>query len=122
MRRSSPFLYKKYIIPTLVPDSIIQNNHIPSCRNCVHYKPSPYSYNFSSSLSKCNKFATKDIITDEIIYEYVQSCRNDENKCGKEAQFFEKDRFVRVKQFKHAVFTHYHLIVISVVTIYYLMK
>jgi len=64
-------------------EQIIKNINIPSCRNCLHFKPPYYDY-FTSSLSNCNKFGTKDLVTDKISYnDYAYMTRRDENKCGK---------------------------------------
>ena len=45
-------------------EQIIKNINVPSCRNCIYYKPHYYSAYFS----KCNKFGTNDIVTDKILY------------------------------------------------------
>jgi hypothetical protein len=79
---------------------IINNNNIPVCRNCIHFKPSPVS-EFSSIISQCNKFADKDLKTDEIIFNYADNCRSDENKCGKEGKYFEKEPNLQGKIFLH---------------------
>ena len=60
----------------------IKNINMIPCRNCIHYKP--YSYSDYSTLSKCENFGEKNIISNEITYEYADHCRNDETKCGKE--------------------------------------
>lgn len=67
---------------------IIKNIDIPSCKNCIYFKPSGY---IPDSLSRCNKFGEKNIITDEIKYDFADYCRNDEKKCGIEGKFFERD-------------------------------
>ena len=41
---------------------MIKNIDIPSCRNCIHYKPSFYS-DYASISSTCEYFGTKDIRT-----------------------------------------------------------
>lgn len=79
---------------------IINNKNIPVCRNCIHYKPNSYS-EFSSTISKCNKFGDKDLKTDEIILNYVDNCRSDENKCGKEGKYFEVEPNLQRKIFLH---------------------
>jgi hypothetical protein len=63
--------------------------------------PKYYSSDYVSTTNTCNKFGDKNIITDEISYEYVNSCRNDENKCGKEGKYFELDNYVQLKIFKY---------------------
>ena len=69
----------------------IYNVNTPSCRNCVHFKPY-YASDFTSSLSKCIKFGTKNIITDKISYEYADMSRSDETKCGNEGKYFELEK------------------------------
>jgi hypothetical protein len=54
-------------------------------------------------LSKCKKFGEKDIITDEITYDYADSCRKYENKCGNEGKYFEQDPDVDMKILKHTI-------------------
>ena len=79
---------------------IIKNNHLPACKNCIYYKPS-YLNNFSSTYSKCEKFGEKNIITNEITYNYADSCRRDESKCGEVGTYFENDKNVKLKIFRH---------------------
>jgi len=62
---------------------IIINGNFPSCRNCVYYKPNQYNNDFTSTFGKCQVFMNKDIITDKITYEYADTCRYDDSKCGK---------------------------------------
>ena len=81
---------------------IINNKNIPVCRNCIHFKPNSVS-EFSSIFSKCNKFADKDLKTDEIIFNYADNCRSDENKCGKEGKYFEKEPNLQIKIFTHSI-------------------
>ena len=79
---------------------IINNKNIPVCRNCIHYKPNSVS-EFSSIISQCNKFADKDLKTDEIIFNYANNCRRDENKCGKDGKYYEKEPNLQRKIFLH---------------------
>jgi hypothetical protein len=88
-------------IKTPNTDKIIKNFHFPSCKNCVFYKPDPNTVNFISTLSKCEKFGEKNIVSDEITYDYADICRRDESKCGKEGVFFEEEKNVEIKVFKH---------------------
>ena len=83
-------------------DKLIKNIHFPSCKNCVFYKPHSGS-EFTSTLSKCEKFGEKNIITDEIIYDYADSCRRDESKCGKEGNYFEEEKNIEGKIFRHKI-------------------
>lgn len=60
---------------------IIKNNNIPACRNCKFFTPINYNQ-FDSDMNRCAKFGEKNIITGEIDYEFVSSCRKNEEKCG----------------------------------------
>ena len=59
--------------------SIIKNINLPACRNCIHYKHS-IVYGFGSDMNKCHKYGVKDIVSNEINYDYAQFCRKDEEK------------------------------------------
>lgn len=69
---------------------IIKNINLPSCINCIHYKPALFS-GYYSDLSKCGYFGSKNIQSDVIHYDYTDSCRNDETKCGLEGKYFVKN-------------------------------
>ena len=79
---------------------IIKNIDIPSCKNCIYFKP--YGY-IPDSLSRCNKFGEKNIVTDEIKYDFADYCRNDEKKCGIEGRYFIKETYLnlRIKDIKN---------------------
>jgi hypothetical protein len=95
------------------PKSIIKNINVPSCRNCIYYKPCVYGDEFSSTYSTCEKFGEKDIITDKIKYYYVELCRDDELKCGKSGKYFEKDEFINTKLLKYLIMKNLHYGVIA---------
>jgi Pyruvate/2-oxoacid:ferredoxin oxidoreductase delta subunit len=82
---------------------IIKNTNFPSCKNCIYYKPSIHSNEFTSSLSKCEKFGSKDIVTGEITYDYANSCRNDELLCGKKGNYFEIEKNIEMKMLKYFI-------------------
>ena len=91
------------LVAVVTSEQIIKNINVPSCRNCVHYKP-PYYSDYSSSVSKCNKFGTKDVITDNIVYtDYADMCRRNEDNCGNEGKYFEPDKNVGLKIFIHQI-------------------
>ena len=91
----------------------IKNAHLPSCKNCIHFAPDKYYYEYATSISKCNKFGDKHIVTDKITNRYADSCRADENLCGKEGKYFEEDPYIQWK-----VLGHTALHVLPYVTIY----
>jgi len=80
-------------------ENIIVNKNIPACRNCIYHKPN--RNDFTSTLSLCEKFGEKSIITDNIEYEFVNRCRNDESKCGKNGKYFEEEPNIQLKIAKH---------------------
>lgn len=77
----------------------IKDIELPSCRNCIYYKPSVYSNDFTSPTSKCEKIGKKNILTGKISYDFADSCRNDELKCGKEGKYFEEEKELGMKMF-----------------------
>ena len=82
---------------------IIRNMNVPSCKNCIYYKPNIQSNDFTSILSKCEKFGNKDIVTDEITYDFASSCRNDESLCGKQGNYFELEKNIEIKTLKYVI-------------------
>jgi len=93
-------------------EQIIKNINVPSCRNCVHFKP-PYYGDFTSSLSKCNKFGTKDIITNKISYnDFADMARSNEDKCGKEGKYFKLEKNVEFKILIHQIISNLPNIII----------
>jgi hypothetical protein len=80
--------------------SFILNYNLKSCKNCVHFQPSTYN-EFDSYLAKCTLFGKKDIITNEINYDFADSCRIDESKCGMHAKYFEEEPNLDLKITKH---------------------
>jgi len=77
--------------------TIIKKGKFPACKNCIYYRPSIFSNDYTSSLSKCANFGDKDILTDRISYDFADSCRNDEDRCGLEGKYFEKDTNIYTK-------------------------
>ena len=92
-----------YLYTLVSSEKIIKNINIPSCRNCVHYKPSYSTTDFTGSFNKCHKFGDKNIITNKISYDYADMCRNNENKCGNEGKYFELEKNVEFKIFMHQI-------------------
>ena len=93
-----------YLLVVIVnSEQIIKNINIPSCRNCVHYKPSYYTTDFTASYNKCNKFGNKNVITNEITTEFADMCRRDENKCGNIGKYFEQEKNIELKIVTHQI-------------------
>jgi hypothetical protein len=82
-------------------EKIIKNAYVPACRNCVYYKPSTSYSDFTDSLNRCEKFGEKNIVTNEIRYDFANSCRTDESKCGLEGKYFEEEPNISLKIAKH---------------------
>jgi hypothetical protein len=60
-----------------------------------------FDTDFTSTFNICEKFGTKDIITDKITYDYADYCRKVEDKCGQEGKYFAKDPYIKLKIIKH---------------------
>jgi hypothetical protein len=62
----------------------IQNQGKPICANCKFFIPNK---------NECSKFGNVNIITGKHNYDNAVDMRNNEDKCGKYAIFFEKNYF-----------------------------
>jgi hypothetical protein len=93
---------------SIVNAKIIKNINIPSCRNCIYYKPPIYT-DFNSHISKCEYIGTKNIQTDVIVYDYADLCRNDENKCGINGKYFKKEPNIELKILLHNIINTFPL-------------
>jgi hypothetical protein len=93
------------LMAILQSDKIIKNMDLPACRNCIHYKPSMSTIDFTSTFSKCENFGEKDIISDKITYKYADFCRNDEQMCGKEGRYFQESPYTTGKIIIHKLIT-----------------
>jgi hypothetical protein len=91
------FLYLFFIFAN--SEKFIKNINVNPCRSCIYYN-SKYD---DSSLSKCKKFGVKNIISNEINYDYAERCRDDELKCGTEGKYFEEDKYANIKIFTDKV-------------------
>ena len=96
-----------------LPDKFIKNVDLPSCKKCIHYLPSMYHSDFGSNMNRCSKFGEKNTISDEIKYDFVESCRKDEKKCGEKGEYFEEEPYLVLKIAMHrlAYLTPYFSIV-----------
>ena len=106
MRRSF-VLFNKF-----TNDKIIKNLYVNSCRNCIHFLPSIYSTDFTSSLNKCNKFGTKNIVSGKIIQEYADICRSDTTKCDYEGKYFEEEKNITFKHLNHKLISNIPMILL----------
>jgi hypothetical protein len=115
------FSVSSFFFSIINSHKIIKNIDFPSCKNCIYYKPCPYSDFTSIYVSKCNKFGVKNIISDEITYEYASSCRDDESKCGKEGIYFQKEENLSRKKVRHIIQRNTPTIFFSVSMLFYLL-
>ena len=90
---------KSLLLTMTCSEKIIKNIDLPSCKNCIYYDPK-YNNDYSN-INKCNKFGVKNIISDEINYDFADSCRNDESKCGIQGKYFEEDSNLTMKMLKY---------------------
>ena len=84
--------------------SAIRNVDNPACNHCMYYRTKLFVDDFTSPLNKCSKFGEKNIITGEITYDYADTCRHDEYKCGKVGREFKTERRLWLKKLKHMTF------------------
>jgi len=70
----------------------------PLCKNCVHYKPFPYT-KFESSLSDCTKVSEINVVTGEVTYSSATEVRR--HQCGTEGRLYEPEPNLLVKKTLH---------------------
>ena len=99
------------------PQPIIKNIDLPACKMCVFYRPDYFYGDFASPFNKCEKFGEKNIVTDEIDYEFANSCRKNENQCGGEGKFFIEETNISSKIILYKILAPYSIIPIVFVTI-----
>jgi len=76
-----------------VPETI-KNLHNPKCFTCKHFIPDSLG---STGFSKCKKFGKANLISGEITYDYADSCREIETKCGTNGTHYVFDEFHKAK-------------------------
>lgn len=91
-----PSLYSRRLF------SKIKNYDKPNCIRCKHYIPDT-SNDFNSLYNKCCIFGNKNIHSGDITYEYASECRKDEEKCGINGQYFEKQHNIVCKKLNHNI-------------------
>lgn len=69
---------------------IITNSQIPACINCFYFKPFYSSGNLLDQKSLCFKYGSKNIVTNNIEYDFAYNMRKNESKCGINAKKFEE--------------------------------
>ena len=96
------FLLYTSLYTSLFAENTIRNSNLPSCRNCIFYKPLA-NRDFSCILSECEKFGEKNILTNEIRNDLVKICRIDETKCGVKGKYFIEEKYIDFKIWKHSI-------------------
>jgi hypothetical protein len=82
-----------------VDNPFIRDMENPSCVECMYYQAES-----TSILNKCTKFGGKDLHTGDIVFDYVDSVRYDESKCGKAGHYFKLDSHKTFKQMVRHLF------------------
>ena len=76
--------------------SFIRNADLPVCKKCIHYKVNTLNHykesNPDQSGIRCLKFGRKDIISGDVIYDYVDFCRSDSSKCGMNGTHYQENK------------------------------
>jgi hypothetical protein len=78
----------------LLPETI-KNLHTPKCITCKQFIPDSLD---SSTFSKCKKFGKANLVSGEIIYDFADSCREIESKCGQNGTHYIFDEFHKAKK------------------------
>lgn len=115
------YLFLLFTATRTTSEKTIRNLNISSCKNCIHYKPDPYNFDFMTTYNRCEKFGEKDIVTDKIKYDFANLCREDEILFGKQGKYFEEEINVDLKIWKHKL-TYIFTIVLpisSIVILYF---
>lgn len=82
-----------------------------TCSNCKFY---------IRNTKECSKLAKIDIVTGKKDYNYAITIRNNENNCGKEAKYFEKNYFKFITVPYYYILEHWQILtIIGVYTIPY---
>ena len=68
----------------------VKNLSAAVCKDCIYFKPT-----HQVELSKCDRFANKNILSGEITNEYAANCRTNELLCGQSAKQFTTKEFSR---------------------------
>lgn len=97
--------------------------NIPSCKNCIYFRPSLLQLDEMSfyAFGKCQKFGKKDIISGKISYSFADVCRKNEFKCGFNGNCFVEEKNARVRAiiFKMVVLSYTVIAVMLLLSGYY---
>lgn len=104
----------------LITSEYIKNINKPACKTCIHFKPAS-STKYDSYISRCQLFGVKDIITDEITYDYASTCRSDDSKCGEKGVHYVKDTKFELKKLKHNLFDDAPIIIVCALCFLYII-
>jgi len=84
-----------YCFKAVIPVRPENNYNYKFCVNCKHFIPNPHNNVFIknediTTYGKCKLFYELDILTGLKKLEFAAQCRNDNNKCGEEAEYYDK--------------------------------
>jgi len=77
----------------LLPQAV-KNLHSPKCITCKNFIPDSFD---SPTFSKCKNFGTANLVSGEIFYDFADSCRDSESKCGTNGTHYIFDEFHKAK-------------------------
>lgn len=80
-----PYKFQRQLL--LLPKYTKKN---PSCMDCLFCISASSKNKKGEHIHqyKCTKFNPRNKITQQIAYENISDCRNDENKCGKSGKYY----------------------------------
>ena len=76
-----------------VVKTFIRNAYLPICVNCKHYIPNQHIVNGNiiiqkDDYGKCKKYATVNLVSRIIDFDYASICRDNPNKCGSNGLYY----------------------------------
>jgi hypothetical protein len=77
----------------LLPETI-KKSYYPKCVTCKHFILDSLD---STRFSKCKKFGKANLVSGEIAYDFADSCREMESKCGQYGKHYAFDEYHKAK-------------------------
>lgn len=100
----------------------IQHLNVPSCKNCIYFRPSLIRLDNDSvyTFGKCQKFGRKDIVSDKINYKFADVCRADEFKCGFRGKYFIQEKYAQIREIVYKmIILSYYVIAMTIIYFYW---
>lgn len=98
----NPMMYCLLFSGPRMKEAFIRNDDKPPCIHCNHYSPETSDV-FSSTFGKCKKFGSKDIHTGKVLYDYANTARQDDARCGIEGKYFKSEPQLCQKKIVHRI-------------------